>query len=96
MKTNEMVKLSNLKLLESDRNYRTDKQKAPIFDQKCPYDIILGADFITKSGIDILYSTGTMEWFEKVLPMREAHKLNNAKQLTMADDYIMQTEEEDF
>ena len=28
--------------------------------------------------------------------MREAHKLNNAKYLAMADAYIMQTEEEDF
>ena len=37
-----------------------------------------------------------MEWFENVLPMREANKLNNAKYLAMADAYTMQTEEEDF
>ena len=95
MKTNEMVNLHKLKLPEFDKNHRADKQKALFFDQKCRYDIILGADFLTKSGIDILYSTGTMEWFENVLPMREAHKLNNAEYLTMADAYLMQTEEKD-
>ena len=96
MNTNEMVKLRNLKLPEFDKNRRIDEQKALVFDQKCRYDIILGADFLTKTGIDILYSTGTMEWFANVLPMREVHKINNAKSLAMADAYIMQTEEEDF
>ena len=37
-----------------------------------------------------------MEWFENAMPTREAHKLNNAKYLAMADAYIMQAEEEDF
>ena len=55
-----------------------------------------GADFTTKSGIDILYSTGTMELFENVLPMREAQKIDNAEYLAMSDAYIMKTEEEDF
>ena len=68
-----------------------DKQKALSFDKKCRYAIILGADLLIKSGIDILYSTGTMEWFKNILPMREAHKLINAKCLAMADAYIMRT-----
>ena len=37
-----------------------------------------------------------MEWFENILPTREAHKLNDAEYLAMADAYIIQTEEEDF
>ncbi len=40
------------------------EQNALIFDGKGRYDIILGANFLTKSGIDINYSTGTMYWFE--------------------------------
>ena len=86
-----MVKLRNLNLPEFDKNRRIDEQKALVFDQKCRYDIILGADFLTKSGIDIVYSTGTIECFENVLPMREAHKTNNAEYLAMADAYMMQT-----
>ena len=57
---------------------------------------ISGADFLTKSGIDILYSTGAMKLFENVLPVREGHKLNKAEYLVMSDAYIMKTEEEDF
>jgi len=41
-------------------------KKALVFYSKCQYDVILGADFLTKSGIDIKYSTGTMHWFENV------------------------------
>ena len=85
MKTNEMVKLRNLKVPEFDKNYWVDEQKALIFDQKCRYGIILGADFLTKTGIDILYSTGTMKWFEHVLSRREAHRTNNAEYLAMSD-----------
>ena len=70
-----MVKLRNLKSPEFDKNRWIDEQKKLIFNQKCWYDIILGADFLTKSGIDILYSTGTMDWFENILPMSKAHKL---------------------
>ena len=80
-----MVHLRNLKLPEFDKNRRIDEQKALVFDQKCRYDIILGSDFLTKLGIDILYSTVTMEWFETVLPMREPHKVNNTEYLAMAD-----------
>ena len=65
-----------------------------IFDQKHQYDIILGSDFLTKSGINIIYSTSTMEWFDNVLPMREAHKIDNTKYLAMAD--VLQTEKEEL
>ena len=61
MKTNEIVQLRNLKVQEIDKNRCIDKQKALVFDQKCRYYIIQGEDFLTKSSIDILYSTGTME-----------------------------------
>ena len=67
MKTNEVVKLRKLKLPKSDKNCCIDKQKALIFAQKCWYVIILGVDFLIKSGIDISYSTGTMEWFKNIL-----------------------------
>ena len=57
MKTSNMVHLRDLRLPGFDKNRRINEQKALIFDSKCRYDIILGADFLTKTGIDIQYST---------------------------------------
>ncbi len=59
--SSEMVVLRNLKLPELDKNHNDDQQKALIFDaDSCRYDLILGADFLSKTGIDAKYSTGTI------------------------------------
>jgi len=70
MQTSDLVHLRDMRHPEFDKNRRIDEQKALVFDGKCRYDVILGADFLTKTGIDINYSTGTMHWFENVRPMR--------------------------
>ncbi len=50
--------MHNLRLPEFDKNRNVDL----IFhSETCKYDVTLGADFLTKTGIDIKYSTGTME-----------------------------------
>jgi len=90
MQTKDMVHLRDLRLPEFDKNRRIDGQKGLIFDGKCRYDVILGADFLTKSGIDINYSTGTMHWFENVRPMREPWKLDNSECNAMASAYDIQ------
>ncbi len=55
---------------ELDKNRNVDQQKALIFESEtCKYDVILGADFLTKAGIDVKNSTGTIEWFENELPL---------------------------
>ena len=77
IQTKEMVHLRGLKLTKFDKKQTIDVQKALIFDVKYRYDVILGANFLTKTGIDIKYSTGTMHWFENIRPMREPWKLNN-------------------
>ena len=79
-----MVHLRDLRLPEFDNYRRIDEQKALIFDGKWGYDVILGADFLTNSGIDINYGTGTMHWFENVRPMREPWKLDNSEYNAMA------------
>jgi hypothetical protein len=59
--SSEMVVLRNLRLPELDKNCNVDQQKALIFDADlCKYDVILGADFLSKTGIDVKYRTGTM------------------------------------
>ena len=84
LKTQHMIYLRELKLPEFDKNRKVDELKALVFEGKCRYDIILGADFLTKTGIDINYSTGTMHWFENVRPMREPWKLDNKEYQAMA------------
>jgi hypothetical protein len=74
--SSEMVVLCNLRLPELDKNRNADHQKALIFDaDSCKYDVILGADFLGKTGIDVKYSKGTIEWFDKKLPLRDTHYL---------------------
>ncbi len=61
-----MAVMCNLRLPELDKDTNVELQKALIFESDtCKYDVILGADFLTKTGIDIKYSTGTIEWSKK-------------------------------
>jgi hypothetical protein len=70
--------MCNLRLPEFDKNRNVDQQKALIFQsESCKYDVILGADFLTKTGIGVKYSTGTMEWFDNELPLRNPHHLES-------------------
>ncbi len=50
----ETVVLRNLRLPELDKNPNVDQHKALIFDaDSCRCDVILGADFLSKTGIDV-------------------------------------------
>ncbi len=69
-----MVVMRNLRLPELDKNRNVEQQKALIFESEtCKYDVTLGADFLTKTGIDVKYSTGTIQWFKNELPLSEPH-----------------------
>ncbi len=73
-----MVVLRNLRLPELDKNRNVDQQKALIFDaDTCRYDVLLGADFLSKTGMDVKYSTGTTEWFDNELPLCDTRYLQN-------------------
>jgi hypothetical protein len=57
-----MVVMRNLRLPGFDKNRNVEQQKALIFESDtCRYYVILGADFLTKTGVDVKYSTGTIE-----------------------------------
>jgi hypothetical protein len=81
-----MVVMRNIRLPELDKNRNIEQQKALIFESKtCKYDMILGADFLTKSGIDVKYSTGTIEWFENEIPLHNPHLLKDKDYVSMAE-----------
>jgi len=63
--------MRNLRLPELDKNRNVDRQKALVFESEtCKYDVILGADFLTKTGIDVKYSTHIIEWFKQCVTAR--------------------------
>jgi hypothetical protein len=72
----EIVIMHNLRLPELNKNRNVNQQKALVFQSEtCKYDVIWGADFLTKTGIDVKYSTGTMEWFDNELPLHNPQLL---------------------
>ena len=44
--------MRDIKLPEFSRNRTVDSHNALVFNSPCKYDVILGADFLTKTGID--------------------------------------------
>jgi hypothetical protein len=70
--------MHNLRLPEFDKNRNVDQQKTLVLQSvTCKYNVILGADFLTKTGIDVKYSTETMEWFNNELQLDNPHLLQN-------------------
>ena len=92
-----MVVMRNLRLPELDKNRNVEQHKALIFEsENCKYDVILGADFLTKTGIDVKYSTNTIEWFENEIPLRDPHHLKDEDYTSMANIIEIQQEVELF
>ena len=92
-----MVIMCNLRLPELDKNRNIEQHRALIFEsENCKYDVILGADFLTKTGIDVKYSTNTIEWFENKLPLRDPHLLKDEDFASMATIIEIQQEVEFF
>ena len=83
--SNEMVVMEDIRLPELDKNRRVNQHKLFVFDHETRYDVILGTDFLTKTGIDIKYSTGTIQWFDNELPMRDPLSMTNEEFLAMTD-----------
>ena len=89
--------MRNLRLPELDKNRNVEQQKALIFESEtCKYDVILGADFLNKTGIDVKYSTSTIQWFENELPLRNPQFLKDKDYTAMAEISAIQQEMEFF
>ncbi len=69
-----------------------EEHKELVFDGQSKYDVIIGTDFLSTTGIDIKYSSGIIEWFDNKLPMRDPRNLDNKEYLAMAE--ILEVERE--
>jgi hypothetical protein len=68
--------------------------KASMLNGQFKYNVIFGTDFLSKTGIDINYRSGIIEWFDNKLPMRDPHHVNNKEYLAMAEILEVQCEAE--
>jgi hypothetical protein len=70
LKTQEVVTMRDLRFPEFDKTRRINQQKVLVFDNdNAKYDIILGTNFLFKTGIKLNYSEGNMEWFDCSIPL---------------------------
>jgi hypothetical protein len=97
LKTQEVVMMRDLRLPEFDKNRRINQQKVLVFDNdnvKC--DIILGTNFLSKTGIKLNYSGGNMEWFDCSIPLCPPGGLDSKEFDTMEDMFHIQVEDKIF
>ncbi len=58
----EVVMMQDLRLPEFDKNRRINQQKVLVFDNSnARYDIILGTNFLSETGIKLNYSEEDMK-----------------------------------
>jgi hypothetical protein len=90
-----MVVMHNLRLPELVKNRNVEQQKALIFESDtCKYDVILGADFLAETGIDVKYSIGAIEWYTNELPLCNPNDLKDKDFKAMAEIREIQQEVE--
>jgi hypothetical protein len=77
--------MRKVRLPKLNNKHVVEEQKALVFDGQCKYDVIFGADLLSKTDIDIKCSSGIIEWFNNERPMRNPSQLDNKEYLTMAE-----------
>ncbi len=62
--------MQDLRLPKFNKNRCINRQKVLVIDNNyVKYDIILGTNFLSKTGIKFNYSEGNMEWFDYTIPL---------------------------
>jgi hypothetical protein len=89
-----VVWICGMCLPEFNKNLIIEEQKAFVFDSTCRYDVILGADFMKKIGMDILFSTAMVRWLGIEIPMRVPFSRDD--EMEVFQDYECQTDDDYF
>jgi hypothetical protein len=94
LKTQEVVMMQDIRLPEFDKNRRINQQKALVFDNNnVKYNIILGTNFLSKTGIKLKYSEGYMEWFDCSIPLYAPGGLDSKEFNAMEDMFHIQVKD---
>jgi len=89
------VRMKQIHLPELDKSRIIDGQDCLVFNSDCRYDMILGQDFLRKTGIDLRFSTGKVEWLGNDMPMRDPAWDTQNDTERILDQYGLD-EEDDF
>jgi hypothetical protein len=96
LKTQEDVTM-HLRLPEFDKNRCINQQKVLEFDNdNVKYDIILGKNFLSKTGIKLNYSEENRDWFDYSIPLCPPGGLGSNKFDAMEDMFHIQVEDKLF
>ena len=66
-----------------------------MFDSNC-HDVILGGDFLQKTGININYTESQIEWLDAQLPLRNAQEFHKEDMNLLVDTLYAQEDKEWF
>eukprot|EP00970_Alexandrium_tamarense_P015712 scaffold5391_cov175-Alexandrium_tamarense.AAC.17 len=94
LKTTEVVTMRDIKLPEFSRNRTIDSHKALVFNSPCRYDVNLGADFLTKKGINLNYAESELQWYHVNVPMKDPLALTNDDYQAMMDVHLIEEDDE--
>ncbi len=94
LKTQEAITMQDLRLPEFDNNRHINQQIVLVFgNNKVKYNIILGTNFLSKTGIKLIYSEGNMEWFDWSIPIYPPGGLDLNKFDAMKDMFHIQVKD---
>ena len=97
LKTQDIITMRDIRLPEFDKNRCINQQKVLVFDNNnVEYDIILGTNFLSKTGIKLNYSEGNMEWFDCSIPLCPPGGLYLNKFDVMEDIFHIKVEDKLF
>jgi hypothetical protein len=97
LKMQVVITMRKLRLPKFNKNRRINQQKVLVFDNdNIKYNIILGTNFLSKTGIKLNYSEGNMEWFDYSIPLCPPGGLGSKKFDAMEDIFYIQVEDEIF
>jgi hypothetical protein len=89
--------MRNLRLPKFDKNRRINQQQVLVFDNdNIKYDIILGTNFLSKTGNKLSYSEENMEWFDCSIPLCPPGGLDLKEFNAMEDMFHIQVEDKIF
>jgi hypothetical protein len=96
LKMQEVVMMQDIRLPEFNKN-RINQQKVLVFDNdNVKHNIILGTNFLSKTGIKLNYSEGNMEWFDCSIPLCPPGGLDSKEFDAMEDMFHIQVKDKIF
>jgi hypothetical protein len=97
LKMQEVVMMQDLRFPKFDKNRCINQQKVLVFDNdSIKYDIIMGTNFLSKTGIKFNYSEGNMEWFDCSVSLCPPGGLDLNKFDAMEDMFHIQVKDKLF